>query len=183
MTVLAEYKRNAEIMPGGIIPPGIFRYALGVEYCGENYYGWQRLTGVKDLPSVQAALERALSLVADEPIKVVCAGRTDAGVHATNQIVHFDTAAIRLPKAWMLGGNTHLPADIRIKWAHPVAADFHARFSARARTYRYLIANTLAPPAIANKQCLWIRKPLDVAAMQQAANYCVGEHNFNSVRS
>jgi tRNA pseudouridine38-40 synthase len=183
LTVLAEYKRNAEIMPGGIIPPGIFRYALGVEYCGENYYGWQRLTGVKDLPSVQAALERALSLVADEPIKVVCAGRTDAGVHATNQIVHFDTAAIRLPKAWMLGGNTHLPADIRIKWAHPVAADFHARFSARARTYRYLIANTLAPPAIANKQCLWIRKPLDVAAMQQAANYCVGEHNFNSVRS
>lgn len=179
---MTEYKRNAEIMPGGIIPPGIFRYALSVEYCGERYHGWQRLTG-KDLPSVQASLEQALSRVADEPIKVICAGRTDAGVHATNQIVHFDTAANRLPKAWMMGGNTHLPTDIRIQWARPVEQHFHARFSARARTYRYLIANTPAPPAIANKQCLWVRKPLDVVAMQTAADYCLGEHNFNSVRS
>jgi tRNA pseudouridine38-40 synthase len=177
-----EYRRNAEIMPGGTIPPGISRYALAVEYCGERYHGWQRLAG-GSLPSVQAALEGALSRVADEPIKVVCAGRTDAGVHATNQIVHFDTTAVRQPKAWMMGGNSHLPADIRIKWAHPVEPHFHARFSARARTYRYLIANTPAPPAIAGKQCLWVRNPLDVAAMQAAANYCLGEHNFNAVRS
>lgn len=177
-----KYRRNAEIMPGGTIPPGISRYALAVEYCGERYHGWQRLVG-KELPSVQAALEKALSCVADEPVKVVCAGRTDAGVHATNQIVHFDTAAVRQPKAWMMGGNAHLPSDIRIKWAHPVEPQFHARFSARARTYRYLIANTAAPPAIAGKQCLWVRNPLDVAAMQAAANYCLGEHNFNSVRS
>ncbi len=191
MTVLAdkagntpvEYRRNAEIMPGGTIPPGISRFALAVEYCGEQYHGWQRLTGSKNLPSIQAALEHALSRVANEPIKVVCAGRTDAGVHATNQIVHFDTEANRQPKSWMMGGNTHLPADIRIKWAQPVDQHFHARFSARARTYRYLIANTLAPPAIASKQCLWVRKPLDVMAMQTAANYCLGEHNFNSVRS
>jgi tRNA pseudouridine38-40 synthase len=169
-------------MPGGSLPPGISRYALAVEYCGERYHGWQRLAGT-DLPSVQAALERALSYVANEPVKVVCAGRTDAGVHATNQIVHFDTAAVRQPKAWTMGGNTHLPADIRIKWACPVEQGFHARFSARARTYRYLIANTKAPPAIAGKQCLWVRKPLDVDAMQQAANYCLGEHNFNAVRS
>lgn len=179
---LTEYKRNAEIMPGGNLPPGISRFALAVEYCGEHYCGWQRLAGT-NLPTVQAHLEQALSYVANEPIKVVCAGRTDAGVHATNQIIHFDTAAIRPSKAWVLGCNTHLPADIRVRWAHVVDPSFHARFSARERTYRYLIANTAAPPAIAGKLCLWIRKPLDVVVMQQAANYCIGEHNFNAVRS
>jgi tRNA pseudouridine38-40 synthase len=177
-----EYRRNAEIMPGGIVPPGISRFALAVEYCGERYHGWQRLKGTNHL-TAQAALEDALGFVAAEPIQLVCAGRTDAGVHATNQIVHFDTVAVRPAKAWVLGGNARLPADIRIKWAHPVNFDFHARFSARRRTYRYLIVNTPAQPAIAASQCLWVRKPLDVHAMQQAANYCLGEHNFNAVRS
>ena len=168
-------------MPGGELPPGIFRWALAVEYCGERYHGWQRLPTPRT-PTVQTAVERALSLVANEPIAVVCAGRTDAGVHATNQIVHFDTGAERPDKAWVRGANSHLPADIRIKWARRVAPEFHARFSARARTYRYLIVNTQAQPAISANQCLWVRNQLDVDAMQQAANYCVGKHDFSSVR-
>lgn len=168
-------------MPGGSLPPGISRFALAVEYRGDHYHGWQRLTG-RNEPTIQQALEQALGRVADEPITVVCAGRTDAGVHATNQIVHFDTAAARSEKAWVLGGNSHLPSDIRIRWARPVEPSFHARFSARARTYRYLIANTPSQPAIADRQCLWIRKPLDVAAMQRAASYCLGEHDFSTVR-
>ncbi len=168
-------------MPGGSLPPGISRFALGVEYRGDRYHGWQRLAGRHE-PTVQAALEQALSVVADEPITVICAGRTDAGVHATGQIVHFDTGAVRNEKAWVLGVNSHLPPDIRVRWAKPVPAVFHARFSARARTYRYLIANTPSQPAIAHGQCLWIRKSLDIAAMQRAANFCVGEHDFSSVR-
>jgi len=168
-------------MPGGSLPPGISRFALAVEYCGTRYHGWQRLAGRHE-PTVQAALEQALSFVAAETITVVCAGRTDAGVHATNQIVHFDTVAQRDEKAWVMGVNSQLPADIRVRWARPVSADFHARFSARARTYRYLIANTAAQPAIAAGQCLWVRKSLDLAAMQQAAQYCLGEHDFSSVR-
>ncbi len=169
-------------MPGGSLPPGISRYALAIEYCGQRYHGWQKLNG-KTLPTIQAALEAALSVVANESITVVCAGRTDAGVHATNQIVHFDTTAMRKPQAWVLGGNAHLPRDIRIRWAHAVEPYFHARFSARQRTYRYLVANSDSAPAIAEGQCLWVRKSLDVDAMQRAANYCLGEHNFNSVRS
>ncbi len=177
----AEYRRNAEIMPGGSLPPGISRYAAAIEYRGDHYHGWQRLSG-RDEPTVQAELERALSFVAAEPVTVICAGRTDSGVHATNQVVHFDTSADRPDKAWVLGGNTRLPPDIRIKWAQPVEPVFHARFSARARTYRYLIANTVSQPAIAESQCLWVRKPIDVIAMQKGANYCIGEHDFSSVR-
>ena len=183
LIALAEYRRNAEIVPGGNLPPGIFRFALAIEYRGNHYHGWQRLTGHVELATVQAALERALSFVAAEPITVVCAGRTDAGVHATNQIVHFDTVAQRDEKAWVMGVNAQLPADIRVRWVRPVTAEFHARFSARARTYRYLIANTPTAPAIADGQCLWVRKPLDIAAMQQAANYCLGARDFSSVRS
>lgn len=168
-------------MPGGELPPGIFRWAAAVEYCGDNYHGWQRLSG-RDEPTVQACVESALSFVAAENITVVCAGRTDSGVHATNQILHFDTLAERPDKAWILGANSRMPADIRIKWAHQVVPHFHARFSARARTYRYLIANTQAQPAVAAGHCLWIRRPLGIAAMQQAANYCIGQHDFSSVR-
>lgn len=168
-------------MPGGSLPPGISRFALAIEYRGDRYHGWQRLAGRTE-PTVQAALEQALSFVANEPITVVCAGRTDAGVHATQQIVHFDTVAQRDEKAWVMGVNSQLPSDIRVRWVRPVPADFHARFSARARTYRYLIANTASQPAIAAGQCLWVRKPLDIAAMQTAANFCLGEHDFSSVR-
>lgn len=178
---MLPYKRNAEIMPGGELPPGISRYALGVEYDGSAYHGWQRLSGRTE-PTVQAEIERALSFVANESVQITCAGRTDAGVHATNQVVHFDTLAERQEKAWVMGGNTQLPAGIRLKWARPVIPQFHARFSARSRTYRYLIANTPAQPAIAAGQCLWIRKPLDVERMRQAAARCLGERDFSSVR-
>jgi tRNA pseudouridine38-40 synthase len=160
-------------MPGGSLPPGISRFALAVEYCGSRYHGWQRLAGRSE-PTVQAALEQALSFVAAEPITVVCAGRTDAGVHATNQIVHFDAAAQRDEKAWVMGVNSQLPADIRVRWARPVPATFHARFSARARTYRYLIANTAAQPAIAAGQCLWVRKPLDVVGHAARGTFLFG---------
>lgn len=168
-------------MPGGVLPPGIFRWAVAVEYCGSHYHGWQRLSG-RDEPTVQACVESALSFVAAEPVTVVCAGRTDSGVHATNQILHFDSASNRPDKAWILGGNSQLPPDIRIRWACKVEPQFHARFSARARTYRYLIANTPSQPAVAAGHCLWVRNALDVDAMQQAANFCVGEHDFSSVR-
>ncbi|HQQ62476.1 MAG TPA: tRNA pseudouridine(38-40) synthase TruA [Pseudomonadales bacterium] len=168
-------------MPGGELPPGIFRWAIAVEYCGDHYHGWQRLSG-RNEPTVQACVESALSVVAAEMVTVVCAGRTDSGVHATNQILHFDTTADRPDKAWVLGGNSQLPGDIRIKWACKVEPQFHARFSARARTYRYLIANTPAQSAVAAGKCLWVRKPIDVDAMQLAANFFLGEHDFSSVR-
>lgn len=173
-------------MPGQQLPPGIFRIALGVEYVGTRYSGWQKMppctaTG-KAMRTVQGELEQALSKIAAASVLLTCAGRTDAGVHATGQVVHFDTAAERPEKAWVLGGNAHLPASIRIQWARPVAPQFHARFSARMRTYRYLIANTPAQPAITNGQCLWAREPLDIQTMQQAAQFCIGEHDFSSVR-
>ena len=109
------------------------RYALGIEYDGSGFLGWQRHTGG---PTVQAAVEAALSFVADAPIEVVCAGRTDAGVHATGQVVHFDSDARRLPRAWLMGGNTRLPDAVRVLWCRPVDEDFHARYGARARRYR-----------------------------------------------
>lgn len=168
-------------MPGGELPPGIFRWALGVEYSGQRYSGWQRLPAQR-VHTVQGALEAALSFVADEPIKLTCAGRTDAGVHATGQVAHFDTTARRLDKAWVLGANAQLPSDIRVQWARPVVPQFHARFSAVARTYRYLVVNTAAPPAIAANQCLWVRQPLDVAAMRAAMRFCLGQQDFTSVR-
>lgn len=168
-------------MPGGSLPPGIFRWALGVEYAGTAYSGWQRLPGRRE-KTIQGAIEAALSYVANESVVLTCAGRTDAGVHATGQVVHFDTVAARHAKSWLLGVNSHLPEDIRIRWAHPVIPQFHARFSAVARTYRYLIANTAAEPALAAGKCLWIRQPLDLDAMRQAAAYCLGEHDFSSVR-
>lgn len=177
----AHYRRNAEIMPGGTLPPGISRFAAAVEYQGDGYHGWQRLTG-RDEPTVQAAVEQALSYVANEPVTVVCAGRTDSGVHATGQVIHFDTMAKRPEKAWVQGANTRLPQQIRMQWSRAVPPQFHARFSARARTYRYLIANTPGQPAIASSQCLWVRQPIDLAAMRTAASYCVGERDFTSVR-
>ena len=121
------------------------RYALGVEYDGKNYCGWQRQKSVK---SVQETLEKALSKIADEPIEVVCAGRTDTGVNATNQVVHFDTDKIRKDVAWTLGVNTHLPKDISVTWVKEVSTDFHARFSATARRYRYIIYNNNLRSAI-----------------------------------
>lgn len=156
------------------------RYALGVEYDGSNYYGWQRQ---KDVISVQQEVEAALSKIADEPIEVVCAGRTDTGVNATNQVVHFDTNKLRKDVAWTLGVNTHLPKDIAITWVHQVNEDFHARFSATARRYRYIINNSRLRSAILSRGISFCHQPLNEALMHQAAQYLVGRHDFTSFRT
>lgn len=155
------------------------RIALGLEYNGSNYYGWQSQEG---LSTVQKSVEKALSVVADHPINIICAGRTDAGVHAQNQVVHFDTNATRTIGNWILGGNSNLPKDISIKWAREVASDFHARFSAVARRYRYLIYNSNTRPAIFYHQVTWHVPHLDEAIMQKASQYLIGEHDFSSLR-
>lgn len=156
------------------------RYALGVEYDGERYCGWQRQNNVI---SVQETLEKALSKVADEPIQVQCAGRTDTGVNATNQIVHFDTDKVRKDVAWTLGVNTNLPADIAVSWVKQVDDSFHARFSATARQYRYIIHNNRLRSAILSKGLSFCHYPLDEKLMHQAAQHLVGKHDFTSFRT
>ena len=139
------------------------RIALGVEYNGTHFYGWQRQ---QEVDTVQARLEKALSTVANEPITVQCAGRTDAGVHATGQIVHFDTHAKRELVAWTRGVNAHLPDTIAVRMAYPVGEDFHARFSATARQYRYIILNQATRPAILQKGVTLHHQPLDAERMR-----------------
>ncbi len=156
------------------------RYALGIEYDGSNYCGWQKQT---HSPSVQERLEKAVSKIANEPVEVVCAGRTDTGVNATNQIVHFDTNNFRKDVAWTLGVNTNLPKDIAVRWVKLVDEDFHARFSATARRYRYIINNALLRPAILNKGVTFCHYPLNVEDMHEAAQVLVGENDFTSFRT
>jgi len=156
------------------------RYALGIEYDGKNYCGWQRQ---KSVVSVQQKLEQALSKIADEPIEVVCAGRTDTGVNATNQVVHFDTNKIRKDVAWTLGVNTHLPGDIAVTWVKAVSDEFHARFSATARRYRYIIYNNKLRPAILSYGISHWHHSLDEKLMQQGAQHLVGKHDFTSFRT
>lgn len=156
------------------------KIALGVEYNGHEYYGWQ---AQKNLPTIQSAIEYALSLIADEPIQVFCAGRTDAGVHATGQVVHFSTNANRELRAWLFGTNTYLPSNIAVCWAKVVDEDFHARFSAQARTYRYIIYNNLTRPAILTNRVTWYYEELNLGTMETAGNYLIGELDFSSFRS
>ncbi len=156
------------------------RIAVGIEYLGTGYIGWQAQSGQS---SVQGAIEAALSAVADSPVTTTCAGRTDAGVHAVGQVAHFDTEAVRTPRAWMLGANTRLPADISILWAREMPREFHARYSAFARTYRYHIVNRSERPALAAGRVAWVRRPLDVAAMRAATVHLVGEHDFSAFRA
>ncbi len=156
------------------------RIALGIEYDGSAYAGWQWQTGKA---TVQSALEAALSKIANQPVTVHCAGRTDAGVHAFEQVVHFDTDLPRPLQAWLLGGNSHLPDDIRITFASKVAADFHARYSAIARCYRYVILNRPMKSALLRTQATWCYPPLDADRMQQAAQHLLGEHDFSSFRA
>ena len=156
------------------------RYALGVEYTGAAYCGWQRQP---HCPSVQQHLETALGFVADRPVELVCAGRTDAGVHAVEQVAHFDTDVDRDERAWVLGGNCRLPPDIRIKWVRAVDADFHARFSAIARSYRYVILNTPVASGLFHDRCCWEFRPLDHEAMNDCARLLLGEHDFSSFRA
>ncbi|HET9819710.1 MAG TPA: tRNA pseudouridine(38-40) synthase TruA [Rhodanobacteraceae bacterium] len=156
------------------------RVALGIEYDGTDFFGWQRLGHG---PSVQAEVEAALSFVADHPVEVICAGRTDAGVHARCQVVHFDTDADRDPRAWVLGTTSRLLPAIAVLWAQAVPDDFHARFSARARRYRYAILNRPIRPALDARFLSWERAPLDADAMHAAAQALVGEQDFSSFRA
>jgi len=156
------------------------RYALGIEYDGKNYCGWQKQT---HSPSVQETLEIALSKIADEPIEVVCAGRTDTGVNGTNQVIHFNTTKVRKDVAWTLGVNTNLPKDIAIRWVKQVNEEFHARFSATARRYRYVINNAPFRPAILGSGVTFCHHVLNEVNMHQAAQILVGEHDFTSFRT
>ena len=162
------------------------RYALGVEYDGSDFHGWQRLTAHGQdggPPTLQAALEAALSGVADHPVETVCAGRTDAGVHAECQVAHFESDAVRDPRGWMLGTTARLPPSMRIRWCAPVPDDFSARFSARARRYRYRLLNHQVRPALGRQWLAWDRRPLDVAAMHRAAQQLLGERDFSAFRT
>ena len=164
------------------------RFALGIEYDGGGFSGWQRLErpgepSKRSEPTVQAALEEALSFVAGHRVDTTCAGRTDAGVHAACQVVHFDTQAQRDPRGWMLGTTSRLPPAVCVLWCVPVADDFHARFSARARRYRYRILNRAVRPALERQYLSWERLPLDADAMHRAAQALVGEHDFSAFRT
>jgi tRNA pseudouridine38-40 synthase len=175
------YRPGCEMKPGMMPPSDAKRWALVVEYLGRDFHGFARQVNTSN--TIQQFLDVALSKVACEAIHTVCAGRTDAGVHATNQIVHFDTTRDRPNKAWILGANTHLPPSIRVHCAQPMPWDFHARFSAGARTYRYLLASAAVPSATLADQVSWIRFNLDVEAMQQACSFFLGEHDFTSFRT
>ena len=157
----------------------IKRLSLGIRYDGSAYHGWQCQN---DLSTVQEQLERALSRVANHNITVTCAGRTDAGVHATAQVVHFNTEADREDRSWVFGANSNLPADIRVLWAKEVSHDFHARFSATARRYRYLLYNHEIRPGILRHFVGWCHRPLDEEKMQEAASHLLGEHDFSAFR-
>ncbi len=158
------------------------RIALGISYDGTHYHGWQRQEDAQ-LPTIQSAVEQALSKVAAHPITIRCAGRTDRGVHGLGQVVHFNTRAQRVNRAWVLGANTHLPRDIRVRWAHEVSDEFHARFSAVARRYCYVIYNGLIKPALLRDQVTTYYFPLNEQAMQEAAQYLIGQHDFTSYRA
>lgn len=157
------------------------KVALIVEYNGAAYKGWQAQKFTDD--TVQGKLEQALTKIANHPVNVICAGRTDAGVHASAQIVHFETSAIRPERAWTLGVNTHLPDDISVKFAAYVSDGFHARFSALSRRYRYVIYQSEFRPALLGKGVTWTYKSLDVETMREAAKHFVGTHDFTSFRA
>jgi tRNA pseudouridine38-40 synthase len=157
------------------------RIALGIEYNGHAFSGYQMQShGTR---TVQDELEKAISIVANEPIRLTCAGRTDTGVHATGQVVHFDTAVKRELKAWMLGGNTNLPSDVSIHWVRKVNDDFSARFSAISRSYRYVLFNRRTRPAIFQNNVSWSYELLDDKAMHAAAQILLGKHDFSAFRS
>ncbi len=155
------------------------RFAAGVEYLGTDFSGWQALPGRCTL---QGELERALSRVADHPVSIVAAGRTDAGVHALQQVVHFDSAASRSDYAWLLGTNTNLPHTLNIRWIQAVTPRFHARFDALRRRYRYVIHNHRARSALLFQRSGWWPQVLDACAMHEAAQALVGEHDFSAFR-
>jgi tRNA pseudouridine38-40 synthase len=156
------------------------RIAAGIEYNGAGFHGWQSQEKVLTL---QATLEMALSKLANQPISVICAGRTDAGVHATNQVIHFDTDVERAPTAWLFGTNSYLPGSIRVNWIQAVSDTFHARFSALSRRYQYFIYNNPVHCALFCPLLTWVHQPLDADKMHTAAQYLIGENDFTSFRS
>ncbi|GKT12227.1 MAG: tRNA pseudouridine38-40 synthase [Thiomicrorhabdus sp.] len=156
------------------------RIALGIEYLGTNYCGFQRQD---HCPTVQGHLEAALSSIANEPVGIICAGRTDTGVNAVGQVVHFEISVERPLRAWLEGANTKLPGDIRISWAKEMNEDFHARFSAFARQYRYVIYNRKVHSAVLFSRTTWVKELLDLDKMHLAAQSLVGEHDYSSFRA
>jgi tRNA pseudouridine38-40 synthase len=175
------YERNGEILQATPWPEGMNRIALGVEYKGTEFHGFQtQPSGVK---TVQQALQKALSKVADEEITLVCAGRTDAGVHATQQVIHFDTSVVRPEKAWVLGTKPHLPDSVIVRWAKNVSPQFHARFSALNRTYRYLLSDASTASALVAHQVTWSSRKLNLDWMRKGAKYLIGQQDFTSFRA
>ncbi len=156
------------------------RIALGIEYDGHGYYGWQRQ---REVVGVQERLEAAIAKVANHPVEVACAGRTDAGVHATGQVVHFDAQFDRRPAAWTLGLNANLPDGIAVRWARDVSDEFHARFSATARRYRYIIYNHRLRPGILRHGVSHYHHPLDEERMHEAGQLLLGENDFSAFRA
>lgn len=156
------------------------KYALGIEYSGSGFSGWQRQ---KHSKTIQEQVENSLGYVANHPVSLVCAGRTDTGVHAVEQVVHFESDAVRDDRAWIQGANCRLDRGIRLKWVVAVNDDFHARFSAIARSYRYIILNTKVTSALFFDKVSWERHPLDHDKMHLAAQNLVGEHDFSAFRA
>jgi tRNA pseudouridine38-40 synthase len=156
------------------------RFAAGLEYDGRAYSGWQNQPGLR---TVQGVLQGALSRVADSAVECTCAGRTDAGVHALGQVVHFDSDAARSERGFRLGANTYLPSDVSVVWLREVPGQFHARYSATARSYRYMILNRDSRPGLATGRATWERRPLDAELMHSAAQCLLGEHDFSAFRA
>lgn len=156
------------------------RVALGLEYDGSQYHGWQAQSGLR---TVQQAVEQALSKVADSEVSVVCAGRTDTGVHATNQFIHFDCDKERTIRAWIHGANSFLPKDVCVKWGREMPDDFHARYSATARRYRYIIYNSPIRPALLRSSVTWQYRQLNHKIMMQGGQVLLGENDYTSFRS
>ncbi|GAA5190941.1 tRNA pseudouridine(38-40) synthase TruA [Ferrimonas gelatinilytica] len=156
------------------------RIALGIEYNGHGFFGWQKQ---REVVGIQQRLEEALAKVANHPVEVICAGRTDAGVHGTGQVVHFDSQFDRRPAAWTLGVNTHLPDNIAVRWAQPVSDEFHARFSATARRYRYIIYNHRLRPGILRHGVSHYHQRLDEQKMHEAGQLLLGERDFSAFRA
>jgi tRNA pseudouridine38-40 synthase len=156
------------------------RIALGLEYDGSRFLGWQTQPGGG---TVQDTLQSALGVIAGAPVGVTCAGRTDRGVHALEQVVHFDAGALRPESAWVRGVNALLPESVAVQWAREVPSEFHARYAARARTYRYVLLNRAVRPALAARHAGWFHLPLDLAAMRTGARHFLGEQDFSAFRS
>ena len=157
------------------------RFALGLEYDGTAFMGWQSQAHAGR--TVQSCVEEAIGRVADHPVQVVCAGRTDAGVHASGQVIHFDSDARRDPRGWLLGISSNLPPDVAVNWMCEMPAEFHARFRAEARQYRYVILNRATRPALGRTQVTWHYKQLDELRMAAAARHLLGRHDFSAFRS